>query len=507
MRITPVFCAALGTAAGFYLLVSLAPVISFVFLFVSVVVLCFFYVLASFCGKGIVPKRYDNDLLLDGRSHESRLLQLTAACSAAFAAGLMLGICAASSGRREASFAILPEKVTAVEGALLEDPRIISGGRAISVISLQRCAGEGGLRASSKGEITVFFPQESAERLKSFGRGAEVFAEGRLRSTETGWTFSADSLHVVKPAPPIERMRTDIRLGLINRFEEKNSSGLLDAGGLALALLLGIRDNLDTNLAAMYRNAGCSYILALSGMHLAVLATMLAFLLKKPLGLKAASIAGAVIIILYCFIVGPMPSLNRAALMYLLGVIAILGALPKEPLSILSLSFLIQIVISPSAGYSISFILSYLALAGIFIIGKPLHSLFAGKAPDFILQPLSASCGAFLATAGVTSFYFGVIAPVGIITGLVLVPLITIFMIGSLLWLVLDFLSLSGFLSFPLSLLYRLMEGIIFFAGRIGGISTGKPFAILIFSLVISLLIVILEYKQRRARLKLQPFH
>jgi len=512
MRITPVFCAALGTAVGFYLLASLAPIISLVFLFVSVVVLSFFYVLASFCGKGIVPKRYDNDLLLDGRSHESRLLQLTAACSAAFAVGLMLGICAASSGRRDASFAIMPEKVTAIEGALLEDPRIISGGRAISVLSLQRCAGEGGLRASSKGEITVFFPQESAERLKSFGRGAEVFAEGRLRSTETGWTFSADSLHVVKPAPPIERMRTNMRLGLIDRFNEtekegKEPSGLSDGGGLALALLLGIRDNLDTNLAAMYRNAGCSYILALSGMHLAVLAAILAFLLKKPLGLKASSIAGAVIIVLYCFIVGPMPSLNRAALMYLLGVIAILGALPREPLSILSLSFLIQIVISPSAGYSISFILSYLALVGILMIGRPLHSLFAGKAPDFILQPLSASCGAFLVTAGVTCFSFGVIVPMGIITGLVLVPLTTIFMAGSLLWLVLDFLSLSGFLSFPLSLLYRLMEGIIFFAGRLGGISAGKPFVILVFSLVISLLIVILEYKQRRARLKLQPFN
>jgi len=506
MRLTPVFCAALGTVVGFYLLASLAPVITLVFMLVSLAALCFFRVLASLCRSETAPRQYDVDLLFDGKQREPRLLQLTAVCGAAFTAGLALGICAAAAGRSEARFAILPEKVTAIEGTLLEDPRSISGGRAISVLSLQRCAGEGGLRASSNGEITVFFPQESAERLKSFGRGAEVFSEGRLRLTETGWTFSADSMHVVKPAPAIERMRTNIRHSLINRFEGKKFSSLSNAGGLALALLLGIRDNLDTDLAAMYRNSGCSYILALSGMHLAVLAALLAFLLKKPLGLKASSIAGAVIIGLYCFIVGPMPSLNRAALMYLLGVIAILGALPKEPLSILSLSFLIQIVISPAAGYSISFILSYLALAGILIIGRPLYSLFAGKAPDFLLQPLSASCGAFLATAGVTCFSFGVIAPIGIITGLVLVPLTTVFMTGSLLWLVLDFLSLSGFLSFPLSMLYRLMEGIVFMAGKIGGIFAGKSPAILALSIVLSLLIVALEYRQRMARLKLQPF-
>ena len=506
MRLTPVFCAAFGTTVGFYLLAFLAPVITLVFLLVSLAALCFFRVLASFCREETAPNRYDVDLLFNGKLGEPRLLQLTSVCVTVFTAGLVLGICAAGAGRKETKFAIAPEKITAVEGTLLEDPRIISGGRAISVLSLQRCAGEGGIRASSGGEVTVFFPQESAGRLKSFGRGAEVFSEGSLRLTETGWTFSASSMHVVKPAPAIERMRTGIRLNLIDRFEGKDSSGLSDGGGLALVLLLGIRDNLDSNLAAMYRNAGCSYILALSGMHLAVLAALLAFLLKKPLGLRVSSVTGAVIIGLYCFIVGPMPSLNRAALMYLLGVIAILGALPKEPLSILSLSFLIQIVISPAAGYSISFILSYLALAGILIIGQPLYSLFAGKAPDFLLQPLSASCGAFLATAGITCFSFGVIVPMGIITGLVLVPLTTIFMIGSLLWLVLDFISLSGFLSFPLTMLYKLMEGIVFMAGRLGGISAARPSVILTLSIVLSLLIVALEYKLRHVRLNLQPF-
>jgi competence protein ComEC len=475
-----------SAAVGFYFLASSAVALSIAVLILSLVILCLFRVLASL-------------------NMENRLLQLTAVCSAAFAAGLMLGICAAGAGRTDVHFGLVTDRITAVEGVLLEDPRIISGGKAVVSLSLRRCAA-GGIRASSKGEITVFFPQENAGKLREFGRGASVFAEGDLRLTnrqgafETGWTFSADSLHVVKPAPIIERMRTGIRLSLIKRFDGKNW------GGLALALLLGIKDNLDTNLAVLYRNAGCSYILALSGMHLAVLAALIAFFLRKPLGLKAASVAGAAVILLYCFIVGPMPSLNRAALMYLLGVAAVLGALPKKPLSILSLSFLIHIVISPAAGYSVSFILSYLALAGILILSPFLYSLFAGKVPDFILRPLSVSCGAFLATAGVTDFSFGIIVPMGIITGLALVPLTTVFMTGSLVWLVFDFFSLSNFLNMPLSLLYRLMESIVTFAGRVPGISAGRPSFILTLSLVLMLLIAIFEYIQRGARLKLQPF-
>ena len=475
---TPLLCAAVSAAAGFYFYGPLSSAAALAL--VMLASLCLFRVLASL-------------------NNESRPLRLSAVCSAALAAGFVFGFCAAQAGRNDLSFSLPQEKITAIEGELLEDPRIISGGKAMATLSLARCASSGGQRASAKGEITVFFPQDNALRLREFGRGARIFSEGKLSGSKTGLVFSAASMHVVKQAPAIEQMRTGIRLNLISRFDGKSW------GGLALALLLGIKDNLDTNLSAMYRNAGCSYILALSGMHLAVLAALIAFLFRKPLGLKASAIAGALIICLYCFIVGPMPSLNRAALMYLLGTAAILGALPKEPLSMLALSFLLQIAYSPTAGNSLSFILSYLALAGILVIGQPLYRLFAGKAPDFLLQPLSASLGAFIATAGVCGVAFGVLAPVGIIVGLVLVPLTTVFMIGSMIWLVLDMIHLSGILNLPLSLLYKLMEGIVSVAGSAPGISVAGPL-ILTLSILLSLLIAAFEYRQRDALLRLQLF-
>ena len=480
VRITPLLCAALGTAAGFYFLSSIALSTAIAVITAPVLALCFFRVLASL-------KR-------------ERKLRITSYCITALASGLVLGICASIAGRVPVRFGIPEDKITAVEGVLLEDPRIISGGRAIASVSLRRSAGAGSLRVSSSGEITVLFSRESVQRLKESGRGTVVFTEGRLRSSYGGYSFGAVSLHIVKRAPALERMRTAVRLGLIKRFDGKSW------GGLALALLLGIKDNMDTNLAALYKDSGCSYILALSGMHLAVIAGLIAFLLKRPLGLKKSAVTGAVIICLYCFLVGPMPSLNRAALMYLLTVAAILGALPKRPMSILALSFLIQIVLTPQAGNSISFILSYLALAGIFVIGQPLHSLASGKVPDFILRPFTASIGAFMATAGVTCFVFGKIAPFGVAASLALIPLTTLFMTGSMIWLLLDIFSLSGFLNLPLSLLYRLMEKIVSLSGSVPVFAPANPAIISAFSLIMLLLIATLEYKRRRALFRLQPF-
>ena len=504
IRPTPVFCAAAGMAVGFYLLSIIKNIfISIAVLVIALIVLCFFKALASFSGYFTNDKRREKVLLI---------------CCTVFAAGLIFGLGASNAGHKEAQFSILPETVIAIEGVLLEDPRLISGGSAMASVSLRRCAADtesGTLHAGSKGEITVFFPQDSAVRLREFGRGTTVYTEGSLRKpSQSGasWTFSAKSIHITKTAPAIERMRTDIRLNLIDRFSlsayaDTDAYADDEWGGLALALLLGIKDNLDSNLSVMYRKAGCSYILALSGMHLAILAGLIAFMLRKPLGLKAAAIIGAVIIILYCLLVGPLPSLYRAALMYLLGVVAILGFLPKNLLYILCLSFIIQIMVTPAAGHSISFILSYLALFGILLIGTPLRSLFTGKIPDFLLQPLSASCGAFFATTGVTAYSFKYIVPVGIIAGLILVPLTTVFMIGSLIWLFLDFFSISFILNFPLSLLYKIMEKIVFVAGGIGQVSTEKqPFTFFALFFVLSLSIVIFELKYAKVRTKMEPF-
>jgi len=476
----PLIYTSLGAVLGFYFLFKINLALIITFIFIILIVLCLFRVLAS----------------LDT---QSRFLQQAAFCSIAFIIGVVLGLCIAYSGHNDVNFGIPENNITAVEGILIEDPRIISGGRAMAVISLKNSSSERGQRVSSSGEITVFFSQLNTDKIIQFGRGTTIFIEGNLRSTDRGWTYSANSLHIVKPAPLIEQMRTGIRLSLIKRFEKETW------GGLALALLLGIRDNLDSDFTDMYREAGLSYILALSGMHLAILAAIIAFILKKPLGLKISSVTGAVIIIFYCLLVGPMPSLNRAALMYILGVITIIFSLPKKAISILSLSFLIQIIITPAAGKTISFILSYLALLGILIIGKALSSLLKGKFPDFLLQPLSISIGAFLATAGICSFVFGRIAPVGIIAGLLIVPLTTIFMIGSIIWLLLDFISLSVLINMPLFFVYKLMEIIASLAGNVPGISA-NPILIIILSIILSVVILVLEYWRRSALLCLKPF-
>jgi competence protein ComEC len=406
-----------------------------------------------------------------------------------------------------------PETITAVSGILAEDPRMVSGGRGLGTLALEETVGRRGVRASAKGRLTVFFPDDALARVKDFGRGSRIYAEGTLVSGNRGSLFQAGdnslfratSVHVSRPAPALDQFRTGTRLEIVRRLDPGAGGGW---GGLALALLLGIRDNLDTGLSDLYQRAGCSHILALSGMHLAILSALIAFCLKGPLGLKSAAAAGAVFIILYVFLVGVQPSLGRAALMYLLGTLAVLGALPKSPGLLLGLAFVIQCIVQPASGLSISFILSYGALAGILTVGEAVRELCRGKIPEALLQPLAASLGAFLLTAGLTAVFFGSLRPIGIAAGLILVPLTSLFMIAALVWLALSFIfpPVTPLLGRFLSLLYDLMDYLVSLAAAVPGIPVSRPLWVAVLSLGLSAFVLWLGTRYGALKRRLAPF-
>jgi competence protein ComEC len=502
----PVFSLVFGAAFAYYGF-SLArgrldgPVVLGL-LFLPLLPLCLFRVLA----------RLPAGLSAGQASAESarrRNFALAEQHAAALAVGLALGLGAGGAAPRHISLGLPPETITAVSGTLLEDPRTVSGGRGLGVLALDQTAGPG-VRASAKGRLTVFFPGEALPRVKDFGRGSRLYTEGTLVSGNPSLfqagenlLFRASSVHVTRPAPALEQFRTGLRLEMVRRLNPREGGW----GGLALALLLGIRDNLDTGLSERYQKAGCSHILALSGMHLAILSALIAFCLKRPLGLKAAALAGAVFILLYVFLVGAQPSLNRAALMYVLGTLAVLGALPKSPGLLLGLAFLIQSVLRPESGLSVSFILSYAALAGILSAGEAIREIFRGKIPEPLLQPLAASLGAFLLTAGLTAVFFGSLRPIGILAGLILVPLTTLFMIAALVWLALGFIPpLAALLGRGLSLLYGLMDYLVALAARAPGIPAPRPLWVLGLSLGLSVLVIWLGTRCRALKRRVSSF-
>jgi competence protein ComEC len=443
--------------------------------------------------------------------------------------GLLAGLWA-GTGIAPLSPGLRVEKIVSLSGTLLEDPRSFQKEpdpeerRGMAVLELKESgavlSGTGTVRASARGRVPVFFPGGTMPRLKEFGRGAEIFVEGRFLDQEGddgrnsggrnsggrnvpgasgGPRFRAVSVHVVRGAPGPERLRTAVRGFILERLERKSW------GGLAAALLLGTREDLDGDLALAYRNAGLSHILALSGMHLAFLSALLAALFKKPLGKKGAVMAGLCFIVVYVFLVGPQPSLVRAGIMYVMGSCMVLAGKIRQPLTLLAGAFLVQLLWDPLSAGTLSFILSYLALGGILVLTGSLETVLKGSVPPSLSGALAASLGAFCATAPVVVLFFGILRPVGVAGGLLVVPLTGIFMalaLGALGGGNIPFLG--NFLDHaPAFVEFLLAKTVAFFAmapglGILPGASIGFPLA--------GIAVLFLAGRIKRYRSYLAPF-
>jgi competence protein ComEC len=427
-------------------------------------------------------------------------------------AGFSLGIAARRNISGPAGMGLPAERIIAVSGILREDPRTLHGGSGLGFLELRECGGSGGLRASARGRLTVFFPSESIPRLKEFGRGSEIYAEGVFTAGRRGGgppLFNASSVHIVKPAPVLETFRTGLRMMVLEKFQSREGNVPPVWGSLASALLLGVRDDLDLDLSEDFMRSGCTHILALSGMHLAILSGVIAFLLKRPLGIRWASLVGAVFIVFYVFIAGSQPSLVRAAIMYLIATFALWASLKGVTLSLLGMAFIIQLLFQSETGTSLSFILSYLALFGMLTLGESFRSLFRGRLPDILSGGLSASLGAFIITSPVVAFCFGSLRFIGLLAGLIIAPICSLFMLFSLAALIASFLPfpLWNMLDFILTLVYRLIEFLVSAAGRVPGLSISNPVLVMVFVVVLWGLVLFLQKKDRLYRDNIASFN
>ncbi|MDR1374374.1 MAG: ComEC/Rec2 family competence protein, partial [Treponema sp.] len=252
----PVVYAALGAAFGYYGFRSPALLFPACLALMGLISLCRALASLGEILDRVPPKR---------AAH--RKLRGLSLCITALGAGFTLGAAAGIAASREPALGLPREDLAGLSGVLCDDPRTLNGGRGMGRLLLRGAAGRNGSRVSAGGEMQVFFPEESLARLKDFGRASEVYVEGSPLEGQS--LFRAASVHVLKPAPPLEAFRTRLRTGLLERFAPHLW------GGLAAALLLGVRDNLDQEIGLAYRQAGCSHVLALSGMHLAVISSVI----------------------------------------------------------------------------------------------------------------------------------------------------------------------------------------------------------------------------------------
>jgi len=246
------------------------------------------------------------------------------------------------------------------------------------------------------------------------------------------------------------------------------------ASALLEALLVGSREDVPDDLREGFRATGSLHVLALSGLHAGIVFAFVSLLLKPLRCRLAAFLAGSVLLAAYLFVAGCMPSLVRAVVMLVVGGAARLADRDDEPLNLLAISGIVIIAADPFAAVTLSFQLSFLALAGILALGPIIARPLEGRVPPLMAAPLAASAGAQAATLPVVLLAFGVWYPSGIVAALLLVPLVTVFLWMGMAWLVIFPLAGRAAVAGGARLfdaIYRAIAGVTAILARVPGIA------------------------------------
>jgi competence protein ComEC len=203
--------------------------------------------------------------------------------------------------------------------------------------------------------------------------------------------------------------------------------------GMAEALLIGYRQDMDKEVARAYSNAGIVHVIAISGMHLALLYSSLLLLLKflpirKYTGLFQAAI---ILFVLWTFalVTGASASVLRAVVMCSVMVTGkfVIQQQGHSYNTFIASAFLV-LSYNPYLLFDLGFQLSYLAVGSIMVFYTPIYELAGAryKFINLVWQSVAISLAAQLLTTPVTLFYFHQFPSYFLLANLVAVPLCTL---------------------------------------------------------------------------------
>lgn len=253
-----------------------------------------------------------------------------------------------------------------------------------------------------------------------------------LRSQGIELQLKARSELTVTPGRP--NLSAAIRMWLQDRIHSLYEG---ETAGLVRALLTGDRSELSYNVQNRLSVAGLSHAVAVSGMHVSFLLMMAACLCGgSP---RMLAVVGIPLVVLFALVTGASPSVCRAAVMQVLILAAPLIRRESDGPTNLAAAALILLMENPWTVASISFQLSFAAVAGLLLLSGPIQQKLLsmkrkpGRVYRFVVSGISATLSATAATLPLTVYYFGLLSIAAPLTNLLSLWAVTVvFMLGLL---------------------------------------------------------------------------
>lgn len=221
-----------------------------------------------------------------------------------------------------------------------------------------------------------------------------------------------------------------------------------DNGGLALALITGDREYISDSTVSDFYDCGATHLMAVSGLHLAVVVGSIYFLLRKLyVPVLPRTLTAVAVMIIYDGVAGFSASMMRSSIMM---IVLLCGRLfRRKPDGLNSLGFAVSLLcLNPFAVTDVSLLLSagsVLALQTLapVIYSKVSQHLRFGKR---IVQSICSSFSVLVYTLPILWFTYGKAVLLSIVSNLFLIPVAEFTILSTMLLLVFSKIGFIGYL-------------------------------------------------------------
>ncbi len=240
--------------------------------------------------------------------------------------------------------------------------------------------------------------------------GTAAFSRGTLSIVQTCYGALLD-------------VRAYIKETLLHLFGEN--------GGLAAGMLLGDKSNIPSDTLDAFRSSGMLHLLAVSGLHISILAGFLSALLRRcSIRIRFACIA--VFLAFLCALCAFASSAVRASFMVLCLLGARLSGRRYDAPTALGLALGVILLVNPYALFSVGLQLSFLAIAGILLVSPMLRARLRAL-PYPLANSLSLFVGAQVGVQPISCAYFHSFPLLSVFANLLVVPIASLALVPILL--------------------------------------------------------------------------
>ncbi|MDR1210253.1 MAG: DNA internalization-related competence protein ComEC/Rec2 [Clostridiales bacterium] len=207
--------------------------------------------------------------------------------------------------------------------------------------------------------------------------------------------------------------------------------------GIMKAMIIGDRTGLEPVTEDLFQKAGIYHILAISGLHVSILAGAITRFLKGALGKRRGAVSAIAFLAFYCALTGAGNATVRAVVMASAGLFGDVIGRRGDSLSNVSLAALLILIFRPLAVWTPGFQYSFGAVYALILVSPAVSRALSamtrrlglpepGRALGFIRDDFVSSLTVTAATAPVMAAHFWFVSPVGVILNMIVIPTVPV---------------------------------------------------------------------------------